>query len=422
MDKLIKALIPQDRIDLAKEDAVTFEKLLSVINSENYLNEKKDTPFDGFPPDIGIIGAGDFAISFSASFKANTKILIYDVDPIKSIFSDITRISTNNSFLLKLKNNIRFTNRFEDILNSRFLLLGVPASAIPSVISKIKKTIPDTFKFKQYVLISKGFIRRGYIPHKWLEKEGVPFENIIWASGGNVAKDILLKKSFRISIVSSNRNKKYRKVFSSFFNTEFLVPEQYSGTALLACELGGILKNYYAGVGRYLFVKYGDKVLNHYKLLARSEFRKAVRKFSHAPTISLRAWIIKKASHGPSFWEDLDVTIKNGRNGFFGELILNKNSLKSTLSKLGLVESFNNIFSTLSLFHYVKNSKKLFILSGILDIYEGIHIEYLESKDAVISEEGLFILKKIEDYVLDSMRLTSQDGLIIKLKNFFNLN
>lgn len=422
MEKLIKAQIPSDRIELAKAEALSFEKLLETIKNDNFNSEKKDFPFDGFPADIGIVGAGDFAMSFSASFKTNTKILIYDVDPIKSIFSDITRISTNNSFLIKLKNNIRFTNKFEEILNAKFLLLGVPSSAIPAVITKIRKTIPDTYMYKQYVLISKGFIRRGYIPHKWLEKEGIPFENIIWASGGNVAKEIIQKKGFRISIVSSNKNKKNRKVFASFFNSDYLVPEQYSGTALLACELGGILKNYYAGVGRYLFIKYGEKVLNHYKLLARSEFRKAVRKLSKTPNISLRAWIIKKASHGPSFWEDLDVTIKNGRNGFFGELIFNKNSLKETLDKLGLVESFNNIFSTLSMFHYVKNKKKLFILTNILYIYEGLHIEYLASKDAVISQEGLFILQKIEDYVLDSMKITSQKGLMIKLKNLFKLN
>ena len=71
--------------------------------------------------------------------------------------------------------------------------------------------------------------------------------------------------------------------------------------------------------------------------MVRSEFRRAVRIVSGSPMVSIRAWVIRKASHGPAFWEDLDVTIRDGRNGFFGEAVFAGASVKSSLNELGLV-------------------------------------------------------------------------------------
>jgi len=419
MDKnfLLSSGIPLDRIDLAIGSNTNLEALLNFITNK----KEADKSIEDKEYDIGIIGAGDFASAFSISFNKNVNILIYDFFSIKSLFSQYTRLSTNKSFYVKFTNNINFTLDLNKVLNSKFILLGVPASALPSVINKIKNTAKETYKFKQYVLISKGLVGTGYIPHKFLEKEGIPFENIIWASGGNVAKDLTQKKALKISVVSINKNKRARKLFASYFNSEYLKAEQYSGSALLACELGGILKNYYAGFGRYLLIKHGEKILNIYKQLVRSEFRKAVRMISKSPKVSLRAWVIRKASHGPSFWEDLNVTIRNGRNGIFGEKIFNNISIQDAINSLGLVESFNSIFSTLSLFKDLK-LKKLFILKNILELYETIHIEYLNNKDAVISEDGLKILYKLEAYVLKASTLNTKNGFLNFIKNLLKLN
>jgi len=48
--------------------------------------------------------------------------------------------------------------------------------------------------------------------------------------------------------------------------------------------------------------------------------------------------------------------------------------------------------------------KRLPFLKRILDIYEQLHIEYLESGDAVISEESLEEIKEIEKHVLKYKR------------------
>ena len=218
-----------------------------------------------------------------------------------------------------------------------------------------------------------------------------------------MAKDVVHKKHFNISVVSINKNRKARREFSGFFNKEYLVPLEYSGSALLACELGGILKNYYAGFGRYILFKYGEDMLAMYKIMARKEFRRAVRTVSGSPTVSVRAWVIRKASHGPAFWEDLDVTIRQGRNGIFGQQVLNGEDVAPALNELGLVESFKTVFSTLSLFNRLSRHafSRLPILKGILEIYEELHIDYINSGSSKLSEEARAVLDKIENRVVN---------------------
>ena len=156
----------------------------------------------------------------------------------------------------------------------------------------------------------------------------------------------------------------------------------------------------------YILSKYGETVLTKYKYLVRREFHRASRIVSSSPTVSIRAWVIRKASFGPAFWEDLDVTIRDGRNGFFGEHILNGGRVKSILDELGLVESFKTTFSTLSLFNRLSkySLKRLPVLKTILDIYEELNISYLDSGDAVISKESLEEIKTLEQKILKFKR------------------
>jgi glycerol-3-phosphate dehydrogenase len=289
------------------------------------------------------------------------------------------------------------------VVEARFIIICVPANAIPDVINKIKETDPVSYKEKNYVLVSKGFIGRGYIPHRWLEKNGIPFERIIWASGGNVAKDLIQKKKLNISVVSINKNRRSRREFVSLLSREYFTPFEYSGSALLACELGGILKNYYAGLGRFILLKHGEDALYKYKVLVRKEFRRAVRMVSSSPTISIRAWVIRKASHGPAFWEDLDVTIREGRNGFFGEKVFNGLDASIALKELGLVESFKTVFSTLWLFYRLSKHafSRLPILKSILEMYEELQIDYMGGNPSKLSEESKVILENIERKVLN---------------------
>lgn len=396
--RFIEAGISLDRIELA----ISSGKYSSFIADLSSSSDKADTDPSYRPCDVGIIGAGDFGVALSGSFKDDVNIQFYDNEPIRNMFSSVTRISTNRSFAHIFGANVSFTSDIQKVLDARFIILCVPANVIPSMIDKIKEAIPATYKEKQYVLVSKGFIGKGYIPHRWLQKSGIPFEQIIWASGGNVAREVMDKRGLKISVVSVNKNRKARKEFSSFFNRDYLVPLEYSGSALLACELGGILKNYYAGLGRYILSKYGEEALQKYKYMVRSEFRKSVRMVSSSPTVSIRAWVIRKASHGPAFWEDLDVTIRDGRNGFFGEAVFAGGSVKKALDDLGLVESFKTVFSTLSLFNRLSRRvfKRLWILKYILEIYEELHIEYLESGDAHVSDDAKKIIKKLEEKTL----------------------
>jgi len=393
--RLLSVSIPADRISEAMDKGL----LTSVeenINEPNVLSAYE----------IGIIGAGDFAVALAQSFKKKINVLIYDFEPLRNAFSRATRLSTNRDFSHHFDENTEFTADLSKVLNAEFIILAVPANSIPSVIGQIKEIIPVDYVNKQYVLVSKGFIGKGYIPHRWLERNGIPFEQIIWASGGNVAKDVVEKKAIKIAVVSVNKNRKARREFAGYFNTEYLVPVEYSGASLLACELGGILKNYYAGLGRYILSKYGEEALRKYKYMVRREFHRASRIVSSSPTVSMRAWVIRKASFGPAFWEDLDVTIRDGRNGFFGEHILNGGRVKTILDELGLVESFKTTFSTLSLFNRLSkfSLKRLPVLKAILDIYEELNIDYLDSGDAVISKESLNEIKKLEQKVLKFKR------------------
>ena len=396
--RFIEAGIPLNRIELSLSDS-SYNSFISALGS---YKDGVDINSTYRPYDVGIIGPGDFGVALYASLRPELNILFYDVEPVRNIFSSVTRISTNRSFVHYFGSNVDFTHELKKVLEARYIILSVPANVIPSMIDKIKECIPYSYKEKQYVLVSKGFIGKGYIPHRWLEKNGISFDNIIWASGGNVAKEVVEKKSFKISVVSINKNKKARREFASFFNKEYLVPLEYSGSALLACELGGILKNYYAGLGRYILSKYGEDVFKKYKYMARSEFRKSVRMVSSSPTVSIRAWVIRKASHGPAFWEDLDVTVRDGRNGFFGEAVFSGSSVAKSLNELGLVESFKTVFSTLSLFNRLSRNrfKRLKILKSILEIYEELHIEYLEGGDAFISEESKKMVTKLERKIL----------------------
>jgi glycerol-3-phosphate dehydrogenase len=391
-----KAEIPLDRIDLLQANGL-LEQLLCVLNGE-----VKET--DSYrPSELAIIGAGDFGVALSKSFKSDVNIVFYDPEPIRNTFSRVTKFSTNRSFALKFSDNIDFTTNMARVLEAKFIIVCVPANAIPDVINKIKMIAPASYKEKNYVLVSKGFIGRGYIPHRWLEKNGIPFEKIIWASGGNVAKDLVRKKKLNISVVSINKNKKARREFVKLMNKEYFTPFEYSGSALLACELGGILKNYYAGLGRFILLKHGEDALYKYKVLVRKEFRRAVRIVSSSPTISIRAWVIRKASHGPAFWEDLDVTIREGRNGVFGEKVFNGADVSSTLEDLGLVESFKTVFSTLSLFNRLSKHafSRLPILKTILEIYEELQIDHMGNNPSVISEESIIMLQGIEKKILN---------------------
>lgn len=395
-NELLASGIPTDRLELAASEG-TLNAVLKFIGA----NEQESNIMR--PCVVGVIGgAGDFGTALGLSFKSSVDVMLYDFIRQKNIFSDITRISTNRSFCTKFPPNIFFTSELAKVLEAKFIVLSVPANAIPELLKSIKNLLPLSYQEKQYVLVSKGFIGKGYIPHRWLQKNGIPFENIIWASGGNVAREVMEKKAFKIAVVSMNKNKAARREFALMFNREYLYPLEYSGSALLACELGGILKNYYAGFGRYILVKYGENAFLNYKRMARSEFRRAVRMVSSSPTVSIRAWVIRKASHGPAFWEDLDVTSRDGRNGFFGEHVLNGGNVKKILDELGLVESFRTLFSTLSLFNRIskRSFKRLPLLKKILDIYEQLHIEYLESGDAIISDESVEEVQQMEKKVL----------------------
>lgn len=394
-NKLLKAEVPKDRLNEAMDKG-----LFPAIA------ESVDEPKVFSPHEIGIIGAGDFAVALAQSFKPNINVLMYDFEPLRNAFSRVTRLSTNRGFSHHLGDNIDLTSDLFKVMNSKFIILSIPANAIPSVIEKIKGIAPVDYVDKQYVLVSKGFIGKGYIPHRWLEKNGIPFDRIIWASGGNVAQDVVEKKSIKIAVVSINKNKKARHEFAGYFDQEYLSPIEYSGASLLACELGGILKNYYAGLGRYILTKYGEQVLMKYKYLVRREFHRAARIVSSSPTVSTRAWMIRQASYGPAFWEDLDVTIRDGRNGFFGEHVFGKGKVKDVLDELGLVESFKTTFSTLSLFNRLSkfSLKRLPVLKAILDIYEELNIAYLDSGDAIISDESLETIKKLEQRILKFKR------------------
>jgi len=339
-NELLTSGIASDRLNLAMSEG-TLDAVLKFISA----NEKESNIIR--PCEVGVIGSGDFGIAFALSFKDSVNVTIYGESRQNNIFSEITRISTNRSFFARIPTNIHFTSELSKALEAKFIILSVPANAIPELLKKIKHIMPLSYQEKQYILVSKGFIGKGYIPHRWLQKNGIPFENIIWASGGNVAKEVVEKRSFKIAIVSMNKNRSARREFATMINREYLYPLEYSGTALLACELGGILKNYYAGFGRYILLKHGEEAFLNYKRLVRSEFRRAVRMVASSPSISLRAWVIRKASHGPAFWEDLDVTSRDGRNGFFGEHVFNGGNVKKILDELGLVESFKTLFSTL---------------------------------------------------------------------------
>ena len=397
-NRFIEAGISLERIELSLSEG-SYSSFIAQLSEQGGKKEINNTYK---PCEVGIIGAGDFAVSLYQSFRSELNILFYDFEPTRNIFSSVTRISTNRSFAHHFGANVDFTADLSKVLESKFIVLCVPANAIPSIIDQIKLAIPDSYKQKQYVLVSKGFVGKGYIPHRWLQKSGIPFEQIIWASGGNVAKEVVEKKGFKISVVSINKNKKARREFSGFFNKEYLVAVEYSGSALLACELGGILKNYYAGLGRYILSKYGEDALKKYKYMVRSEFRKSVRMVSGSPTVSIRGWVIRKASHGPAFWEDLDVTIRDGRNGFFGEAVFSGSGVAKALNDLGLVESFKTVFSTLSLFNRLSRHrfKKLKVLKAILDIYEELHIEYLERGDAYVSDDSKIMIASLEKMIL----------------------
>ncbi len=399
-NELLSCGIPAGRLDLAMSEG-TLKGVLDFLSSD----EKESNVVK--PYELGIIGTGDFGAALAVSFKPTANVVLYDFIKQKNVFSNITRISTNRNFFVRFPGNISFTSELARALEAKFIILSVPANAIPELVKKIKILMPLSYKEKQFVLVSKGFIGKGYIPHRWLQKNGIPFENIIWASGGNVAKEVIEKKSLKIAIVSMNKNRVDRREFASMLNREYLYPLEYSGSALLACELGGILKNYYAGFGRYILIKHGEQAFLNYKRMVRSEFRRAVRLVSSSPTVSIRAWVIRKASHGPAFWEDLDVTSRDGRNGFFGESVFNGGSVKKILDELSLVESFRTLFSTLSLFNRLSKHafNRLPILKNILDIYEQLHIEYLESGDAVISDESLEEVAGLEQKVLKYKRL-----------------
>ncbi len=391
-----KAEVPIDRVESVVNKGLLDQMLSVVSGSVQEVDSYR-------PSDVAIVGAGDFGVALSRSFKTDVNIVFYDPEPIRNIFSRISRTSTNRSFLLEFGDNIDFSSNMERIIESKFIIICVPANAIPDVINKIKEVAPNSYKEKNYVLVSKGFVGRGYIPHRWLEKNGIPFERIIWASGGNVAKDLIQKKGLNISVVSINKNRKNRKAFVSLLNRDYFTPFEYSGSALLACELGGILKNYYAGLGKYILLKYGEDVLYRYKHIVRKEFRRAVRTVSSYPTISIRAWVIRKASHGPAFWEDLDVTIRQGRNGVFGEKVLNGVDASIVLQDLGLVESFKTVFSTLSLFNRLSKHafSRLPILRNILGIYEELHLDYMSGGPAVLSDESKILLEATEKKILN---------------------
>ena len=181
-----KAEIPIDRVESVVNKGLLDQMLSVVSGSVQEVDSYR-------PSDVAIVGAGDFGVALSRSFKTDVNIVFYDPEPIRNIFSRISRTSTNRSFLLEFGDNIDFSSSMERIIESKFIIICVPANAIPDVINKIKEVAPNSYKEKNYVLVSKGFVGRGYIPHRWLEKNGIPFERIIWASGGNVAKDLIQK-------------------------------------------------------------------------------------------------------------------------------------------------------------------------------------------------------------------------------------
>lgn len=398
---LSKSRIPHNKIQLAEEKGLlkNFEEEIAAAKQNN---KAKLTNYD-----VGIIGTGDFASALGVSFIKSTSILYYDRDTIRASFLNKTRISTNRSFTLIFNKNIDFTDSLRELLKARFIVIAIPSSSLTNIINAIKKILPTGYKSKKYVLVSKGFVGKGFLPHRWLQKHGIPFENIIWASGGNVAKELIQKRHLNIAVVSINKNKKYRKEFAKLLDKKYFNPIEYSGSALLASELGGILKNFYAGLGRYFLLQYGEDVLNKYKNEVRKEFVYIARILSKASVFSFKIMVIKKASMGPAFWEDLDATIKNGRNGRFGEAILKGRDVASILEDLGLVESFKTVFSALSLMNKIRfKRRKIKFLYSILEIYEDIHIQYLEDKHAKISEESLSILRSLESLILE----TEQEG------------
>ena len=60
------------------------------------------------------------------------------------------------------------------------------------------------------------------------------------------------------------------------------------------------------------------------------------------------------------------------------------------------------MFSTLSLFNRLSRHafKSLHVLKGILEVYEELHIDYLDSGEAFMSEEAKLIIDELEEKTL----------------------
>ncbi len=185
---------------------------------------------------IGIIGGGVWGSALARILSQN-KVLIYARD------QDIVRSINDNKLNPKLKyvsfnDNVSATSSINELRNSNFLFIALPAQKIREVVSQTELHN----KTQNIVICSKGIEISSLKFLTEIVEELMPFKSLSILSGPSFSAEVAQNLPTAVTLATKQKNN-FEKISSLIKNKEFRV---YYSSDIIGTQIGGALKNIYA--------------------------------------------------------------------------------------------------------------------------------------------------------------------------------
>lgn len=202
--------------------------------------------------EISILGAGTWATAIANLLSDQYKVLVYarNLDDV----NNINNLHRNKKYFpdIDLNENIRATNKLEEIFANKYVVNAIPTQAIRSVLTQAKD-----FIYEDHIIInlSKGLELKTHMRISEIFKDLAPQATYGILSGPSHAEEVIEK--IPTAVVCACQDKKIAEAIQDLFFRDYF--RVYTSNDVVGVELGGAIKNVLAFcIGMATGLKYGD--------------------------------------------------------------------------------------------------------------------------------------------------------------------
>jgi glycerol-3-phosphate dehydrogenase (NAD(P)+) len=201
--------------------------------------------------EISILGAGTWATAIAQVLSSEYDVLIYarNIDDVNSFNEN----HVNKKYFpdKKLNENIRATNKLDQIFKNKYVVNAIPTQAVRSVFEKSK----DFFDNNIIINLSKGLELNTHL--RISQIIGQIDDSLRYAiiSGPSHAEEVI--EEVPTAVVCACEDISIAEEIQNMFIREYF--RVYTSTDVIGVELGGSIKNILAfGIGMATGLKFGD--------------------------------------------------------------------------------------------------------------------------------------------------------------------